>query len=168
MHPQSTEPQSPNPTPTPGPSYFKAVDDLQAAMGELISRCHDDPRGWIANAAAKSGALAAEQNKLAPTKPDVRQQLAAHLHRIADDIVSQQLPLYELLSARLSLGVLDSRADLQRWADYLGTEIAEDGGTDDNIPHIEHKTLFDDTEWGPWLSVQAQINPDADRTEAGA
>ena len=103
-------------------------------------------------------------NDKATTAEQVREQLAAELHRIADDIVNQQLPLYDLLSARLYLGVLDTRADLQRWADYLGTEIEEDGGTDGDIPNVEHVIRFDDRSWGPSFAVHAQIS----RTQDGA
>ncbi|MCZ7434799.1 hypothetical protein O7598_31190 [Micromonospora sp. WMMC241] len=90
----------------------------------------------------------------------LRERLATELHRIAYDIVNLKLPVADLMSARLSVGVLDSRADLERWADHLGVEIEEDGGTSGDIPRIEHVTLFDGERWGPSFSVHAQIQPD--------
>lgn len=151
--------------PTPGPSYFAAVDQLQAAVHELITRDIDDPRGWISHVAAKSGALAAEQAKLAaagaesePTEPGVREALADRLHRIAADLVTKQLPLGGTMCASLGLGVLDSRADLEQWARYLGSTIDTDPSN--NIPHTNHTFLLAGRKYGPQLRVGAQIRAD--------
>ncbi|MFI1195484.1 hypothetical protein ACH4T9_19815 [Micromonospora sp. NPDC020750] len=57
-----------------------------------------------------------------------REALAAALRQLASDIVEQQLPV----SARLfdaAPGVLRSRADLERWAAYLGVEVTLCGET---------------------------------------
>ncbi|WP_435233325.1 hypothetical protein [Micromonospora aurantiaca (nom. illeg.)] len=91
---------------------------------------------------------------------NLRERLAAELHRLADDIVNLKLPVARLMSARLSVGVLENRADLERWATYLGVEIDEGGGTNTDIPAVDHLIHFDDREWGPWLNVHAQIQPD--------
>ncbi|MEU7771261.1 hypothetical protein AB0C44_08035 [Micromonospora taraxaci] len=155
------------PNPTPGPSYFKAVDDLQWAIRELIARDIDDPRGWVALVAAKSGALAAEQNKLVAvgdesesTDPDLRQRLRAELRRIADDIVTRQLPIGDYASLRL--GVVDSRADLDPWADYFGTTIDAPDSTD--IPSVTAGILLAGRRFGPELSIGVQ-SPKEERPE---
>ena len=57
-----------------------------------------------------------------------RRALVAALHALADDIEQHELPV----TARLfdaAPGVLRSRADLERWAEYLGTEIRMSGST---------------------------------------
>jgi hypothetical protein len=92
-----------------------------------------------------------------PAELTVRERLAAELHRIADDIVRLKLPLDR---TQLRLGVLDSRADLERWAAYLGSEIEEDGGTANNITKTEHTIRLTDDRWGPSLQIHAQIPPD--------
>ncbi|MEW2474649.1 hypothetical protein AB0875_12740 [Micromonospora gifhornensis] len=93
-------------------------------------------------------------------EPTLQQRLAAELHRIADDIVRLDLPLPDTLSASLTLGVLDSRPDLERWAAYLGSAIDEDGGSAGDIPRTEHEIRMDDRPWGARLRVHAQIQPD--------
>lgn len=190
MHPQSTEQQSTQPTVTPGPSYFKAVADLQRAVHALMDANVADPYGYIAVVAAECGGLAAEQNKLAKsvptepaymscprqcgvdvrehnssdlvdgkcdTEPELRHRVAAELRRIADDILTQQLPVGDY--TRLHLGVLSSRTDLERWATYLGSAI-EFSGTDGDIPITQHTTQLVGQKYGPSLVVHTQIQPE--------
>jgi hypothetical protein len=64
-----------------------------------------------------------------------RAALAEALHSLADDIIEQRLPL-PVHNVYFSAGVLGSRADLDRWAAYLGAEVR--GGTaDDPIPGVD-------------------------------
>lgn len=93
-----------------------------------------------------------------PAEPDLRQRFAAELHRIADDIVRLELPLAETMSGSLRLGVLDSRADLERWAEYLGSTVKADPAS--NIPNTDHRILLDGRPYGAWLTVAAQIPPE--------
>ncbi|WP_330438788.1 hypothetical protein OHB44_27855 [Micromonospora sp. NBC_00821] len=154
-------------TPTPGPSYFAAVDELQESIRELMSRCIDDPRGYIALVAAKSGGLAYEQRKLAaagaeskPIETDPRRRLAAELRRIALDIVTRQLPIGSFASLRL--GVVDSRADLDPWAAYLGTTIDAPDSTD--IPSVTARIELGGGKYGPELSIGIQ-SPKEEQSE---
>ncbi|WP_229401946.1 hypothetical protein [Micromonospora okii] len=60
----------------------------------------------------------------APAELTVRERLAAELHRIAADLLREDLPLPDgYMRADLHLGILDSRADLDGWADYLGSPV---------------------------------------------
>jgi hypothetical protein len=92
------------------------------------------------------------------TEQTLQQALAAELHRIADDIVRLNLPLKDTMCGGLSLGALASRADLERWADYLGTAIEVNSAND--IPSVRHRVLLDGGPYGAWLDVHAQINPE--------
>lgn len=66
-------------------------------------------------------------------EPGPRQDLAAALHRLADDIATSDLPLP---GYRMSVrAALPSRADLERWAKHLDTEITMGS----NIPVAETK-----------------------------
>ncbi|MEU5945102.1 hypothetical protein ABZ793_06015 [Micromonospora sp. NPDC047465] len=94
---------------------------------------------------------------------DLRQLLAAELHRIADDIVRLELPLKDTLCSSLNLGVLDSRDDLERWAEYLGSSIEVDPAN--GIPFTLHRILLDGREYGAWLDVQAQTRPEPQESE---
>ncbi|MFI6819769.1 hypothetical protein ACIBJE_02305 [Micromonospora sp. NPDC050187] len=62
----------------------------------------------------------------AEAETTVRQRLAAELHRLADDIVRLELPVGA--HARLSLGVLDSRADLERLRARVAELESQQGG----------------------------------------
>lgn len=115
-------------------------------------------------AKAMADGLTAAGRYILPAEPTLQQRLADKLHRIADDIVRLDLPLGRLMSARLSPGLLDSRVDLDRWATYLGTTVNVDPSN--GIPHAEHKIRFDDTTYGPWLSVMAQTHPETDAEKA--
>lgn len=126
-------------------------DDVTAVMADGVTASYHVEEGVTVLA----GETAEPQP---PTETHLRQRFAAWLHRIADDIVSRELPVGTY--TRLSLGVLDSRADLERLAGYLGSEIAENGGTANDIPSTEHTINFSDTRWGPQLAVHAQIRPD--------
>lgn len=87
------------------------------------------------------------------TEVTLRGRFAAELHRIADDIVRLELPVGSYPSLRL--GVLDSRTDLKRWAEYLGTAIDASDGT--GIPSVTASiTLGGDDRYGPGLTVAAQ------------
>lgn len=91
--------------------------------------------------------------------------LAAQLHRLADDIVRLGLPVPTCSGATsLHLGVLDSRDELEQWADYLGSEIAP-GGTDGSIPKTEAWIQLTPNRWGPTLGIHAQIRPGPSETE---
>ncbi|MGW3888922.1 hypothetical protein ACWD69_09545 [Micromonospora chokoriensis] len=154
------------PNPMPGPSYFKAVDDLQRAIRSLMDANVADPYGYVAMVAAESGGLAAEQRKLREQpepesgEPNLRHRLRAELHRIGDDIVTQQLPIGDYASLRL--GVVDGRADLDPWADYLGTTIDAPDGTD--IPSVTARILLEGRRFGPELTIGVQ-SPKEERPE---
>lgn len=100
-------------------------------------------------------AYEAAVGKPADATGDLRQRFADQLHRIADDIVRLELPLKATLSATLNLGVVNSRADLKRLAEYLGTDITM-CGTNGDIPVALYRILLDGREYGPWLDVRAQ------------
>ncbi|MFG3709512.1 hypothetical protein [Micromonospora sp. NPDC047730] len=55
-----------------------------------------------------------------------RAALAEALHNLADDIVEQRLPVSASLFD-VGPGVLGSRADLERWAAYVGVEVTLSG-----------------------------------------
>lgn len=60
-----------------------------------------------------------------------REALAQALHRLADDIIDQGLPVP---TYRLEVrGCLNSRADVERWAKHLDGDLRM-GGTDKDIP----------------------------------
>lgn len=83
-----------------------------------------------------------------------RAAAADALRQLADDIVRLRLSVSEY-SLRLSAGVLRSRAELDRWAVYLGAEVR--GGTPgDPIPAVNGSRPVMD---GMVLSIQAQIQP---------
>ncbi|GIJ10766.1 hypothetical protein ACFFMR_19050 [Micromonospora andamanensis] len=88
----------------------------------------------------------------------VQHKLAAELIRLARDIVRLDLPLKDTMCGELALGVLASRADLEKWAAYLGSTI--DTGPANNIPVTQHRILLDGRPYGAWLTVRAQIRPD--------
>ncbi|SCL12829.1 hypothetical protein [Micromonospora inyonensis] len=92
------------------------------------------------------------------SEPTTRQRLAAELRHLVDGIVRLDLPVGGHI--RMHLGVLDSRADLEKLSGYLGSEITEDGGTGGDIPFTEHTIRLDDDPWGPELHIRAQIQPD--------
>ncbi|MEU4777501.1 hypothetical protein [Micromonospora sp. NPDC023633] len=94
---------------------------------------------------------------------DLRDRLAAELHRIADDIVRLELPLKDTLSSTLNLGVLHSRADLERWAEYLGSAIKVDSAN--SIPFTTHRILLDGQKYGAWLDVRAQTKAEPQESE---
>ncbi|MFE7868809.1 hypothetical protein ACFUYE_00455 [Micromonospora humida] len=89
----------------------------------------------------------------ADTALTVRDRLAAELHRIADDIVRLDLPVGR--NNGLGVGVLDSRADLDRWAAYLGSAVQVDSN---GIPHVAHDLRLGDQY--EELAVTAQTNRD--------
>ena len=63
-----------------------------------------------------------------------RQAVADALHKLADDIVQKRLPLPSY-TVFFSAGVLESRADLDRWAAYIGGEV-RGGKPGDPIPAV--------------------------------
>jgi hypothetical protein len=62
--------------------------------------------------------------------------LAAALRRLADDIEQHNLPI-PTFALHLS-GCVESRSDVERWADHLGVKV-EMGGTQYNIPVAEQR-----------------------------
>jgi hypothetical protein len=93
------------------------------------------------------------------TTSTVRGRLAAELHRIADDIVRLDLPVGHY--SDLHLGVVADRAELERWAEYLGKGLDTPDGT--GIPSVGTKVKLGDA-YGPQLSVRAQA-PKEQRSE---
>lgn len=106
---------TPDPAPRREPSSHLPVD--------LASDRDNAPEDW-------------ELTAPEPAQPDLRQRLAAELHRIADDIVRLELPLGECCGASFRPGVMDSRADLDRWAAYLDSPVVVDRNS---IPHFDAK-----------------------------
>lgn len=88
---------------------------------------------------------------------DLRQRFAAELHRIADDIVRLKLPLGRYPSLRL--GVVDTRTDLETWADYLGTD-GLDADDSTGIPSVTAGIRLGDGLCGPELTIAAQSPKD--------
>lgn len=110
-------------SPHPGPSYFAAVDELQESIRELMSRCVDDPRGYVALVAAKSGALAYEQRKFVaprveseqtdPQRPRRGRVIAEHLEYIASLFRGTEIgELPTSVSLRVSLSATASSRDV--------------------------------------------------------
>ena len=94
----------------------------------------------------------------ADNAPTQRERLAAELHRLADDIVRLDLPIGFCPSVHL--GVVDSRADLERLAEYFGTalDVADSTG----IPSTRRRIKLDDTFY---LEVAAQSPKEESETE---
>ncbi|GAB3817810.1 hypothetical protein [Micromonospora zhanjiangensis] len=113
----------------------------------------------VAGAVTGAGLTGPAEDRPEPTPatPRLNALVAAELHRIADAIVRSALPLGQ---PQLRLGVLDSRADLERWARHFGVEIKEDGGTSRDIPKVDHEIPLTDERHGPTLFFHAQIQPD--------
>ncbi|WKU03720.1 hypothetical protein [Micromonospora sp. HUAS LYJ1] len=84
----------------------------------------------------------------------VRDRLTAELHRIVDDIARLDLPIAD--DTGLSLGVLDNRADLDRWAAYLDSTVKVD--TTSGIPHVKRTLRLG--ERFEELHVRAQTHPE--------
>lgn len=63
-----------------------------------------------------------------------RAALAGALHELASAIVDEVLPVPEFFTELRS--TLDSRADVERWAEHLGVDVKM-GGPQDNIPYAE-------------------------------
>ncbi|MEU4590080.1 hypothetical protein [Micromonospora aurantiaca (nom. illeg.)] len=81
---------------------------------------------------------------------DPRVDLADVLRSLALDIIDYKLPLprhYFVLRA-----CLDSRADVQAWADFYGVPVAM-GGTAGNIPCADQKIEFGD---GQYFEIAVQ------------
>lgn len=88
------------------------------------------------------------------TELTVRERLAAKLHRIADDLVRLDLPVHDRAFARLNIGVLATRAELERWTEYLGSAVEIDRS---GIQFTAHRIPLDDLQYGAELTVQAQV-----------
>lgn len=138
---------------------------LLAAVRQVIAAGHLDWEGGVDVEGERGRAhLALVEAYQAATgdtpagEPGVREALADRLHRIAADLVTKKLPLPGTMCASLGLGVLDSRADLEQWAQYLGSTIATDPSN--NIPHTNHTIRLDGRPYGPQLRVGAQIRAD--------
>jgi hypothetical protein len=85
--------------------------------------------GAITGAGLTAPAPAVDERPATP-----KSLLAAALRRLADDIEQHNLPT-PTFAIRLG-GCVDTRADVQRWADHFGVEIKM-GGTERNIPVAE-------------------------------
>lgn len=88
----------------------------------------------------------------AKSEPTPRQRLADELHHLAEAIATTDLPIGPF--ARLGLGVVDSRADLDRWATHLGTTI--DGPDCTGIPSVTARIPLSGDRFGPELTVHVQ------------
>ncbi|MFY1588953.1 hypothetical protein ACN267_31185 [Micromonospora sp. WMMD734] len=144
------------PTADPQPT-----DRLLAAVRAVIDAGHLEYDGTGVDVDRVQGeahsrlvaAYAAVTGGTADTALTVRDRLAAELHRIADDLVRLDLPVGR--NNGLGVGVLDSRADLDRWAAYLGSAVQVDNN---GIPHVDHPVRLGDQY--EELAVTAQTNRD--------
>ncbi|MBQ1061305.1 hypothetical protein [Micromonospora sp. C41] len=92
-----------------------------------------------------------------------RLALAAALHQLASDIVRNRLPLtgYHF---RVSAGHLDSQAEVQRWAEYLGVEVGRSGASKDIAVANSSRPIAEDLSF----DVHAQGNADPEPAPAEA
>lgn len=100
--------------------------------------------------------MADEQDLAAFREAGQRQAVADELRKLADDIVDLRLPLpnYTLF---FSAGVVESRADLDRWVEYLGGKVR--GGTPgDPIPAV---TVDRPVAGRLSLNIHAQCRPES-------
>ncbi|MGW1059314.1 hypothetical protein [Micromonospora rubida] len=145
---------------TPTPDLLAAVRAVIAA-GHLDAATDGDVEGIQGEAhaaliAAYEAATGGTTDATTPAEPTVRERLAAELHRIAEAIVREDLPLPDgYMRADLHLGILDSRADLDRWADYLGSPAKVNPAN--SIPSIKRAIKL-----GTRATLRVGLQADAD------
>lgn len=124
--------------------YYSCPPGEHRAAGEILPETCDECETTGYNCPAHKHTPADEAlaeitpapgPRVQPAEPaSIDQQVAQVLHRLADNIVAHNLPLPPHFF-RIG-GCLDSRDDVQRWADYLGTTVTQ-RGTAGDIPYAE-------------------------------
>ncbi|TCB97550.1 hypothetical protein E0H26_11560 [Micromonospora zingiberis] len=114
----------------------------------------------VADAITAAGlTTTAEAAQGAPGEPagpqTLQHKLAAELIHLAHAVVRLDLPLGRCMN--LGIGVLDNRADLDRWAEHLGSTVEVDSN---GIPHTTHSTPLPEGPYGASLNVTAQAPKD--------
>ncbi|MCT2280598.1 hypothetical protein M3G91_23565 [Micromonospora chalcea] len=84
-----------------------------------------------------------------------RLALAAALHQFAGDVVRRRLPLASYRFT-VSAGHLDSQAEVERWAEYLGVEVGRSGASKDIAVANSSRPIAE----GLSFDVHAQGNAD--------
>ncbi|MEU4592587.1 hypothetical protein [Micromonospora aurantiaca (nom. illeg.)] len=88
-----------------------------------------------------------------------RLALAEALRRLADDIVEHRLPL-TAYRFTVSTGHLDSQAEVQRWAEYLGVEVGRSGASKDIAVANSSRPIADRLSFD--VHAQGNANPVAE------